>query len=179
MRVRAMLVSLAFIASASAQPRIVGRVSEEDVRGMAAAIRAVSHDRIVFIRATPSADRAGVQTESGPSAGCQYLLQRNGSTWTVAGKSCWTHTVPSSQDAEKRWPRIARPSELSEADFSEIKTALAKYTHDEIRTIKVTGTSPLSVRVHSASPHVVTEGDFTLQKVGIYWQVTQKSQWIH
>jgi len=76
-------------------------------------------------------------------------------------------------------PCVARPSQLSDSDWSEIKSALGKYTHDEIRTIKVSATSPLSVRVHTASPHVVAEGDFTLQKAGSHWQVTKKSQGIH
>jgi hypothetical protein len=180
MRVAAVLLAFAFTASVSAQPRVVGRVSQDDTRAIIAAIRAVTQDRIVFIRATPSADRVGVQTESGPSAGCHYLLQRAGSTWMIAGKSCWTHTIPWPQDAEKRWPRVARPSELSESDFSEIKAVVAKQTHDEIRSIKVTRTTPsLAVQVHTASPHVVTEGDFTVEKSGGRWQLTNKSQWIH
>lgn len=57
-------------------------------------------------------------------------------------------------------PHVQRPAELSDSDWSEIKSALAKYTHDEIRTIRVSSTSPLSVQVHTASPHIVTEGDF-------------------
>ena len=180
MRITAILLSFVLIASASAQPRVVGHVSQEDVRAITATIRAVTHDRIVFIRATPSADRVGVQTESGPSAGCHYLLQRTGSTWRVAGKSCWTHTIPWPQDAEKRWPRVAWPSELSESDFSEIKAAVAKQTHDEIRSIKVVRTTPhFSVRVHTASQHIVTEGDFTLEKIGTEWRITDRHQLIH
>jgi len=76
-------------------------------------------------------------------------------------------------------PQVARPSQLADSDWSEIKSALGKFTHDEVRTIKISATNPLSVRVHTASPHIVTEGDFTLQKVGSHWQVTNKSQWIH
>lgn len=76
-------------------------------------------------------------------------------------------------------PHVQRPAELSDSDWSEIKSALAKYTHDEIRTIRVSSTSPLSVQVDTASPHIVTEGDFTLQKVGSHWQITKKRLWIH
>ena len=179
MRAIPLLLGVVFVASASAQPRVIGHVAPEDVSGITAAIRSVTQDRIVEIRAASIANRVGVQTESGPSAGCRYLVQRTSGVWKILGKSCWTRTIPSPQDAEKRWPRIARPSELSESDFNAIKVAVARETHDKIRTIKVTGTSPLSVRVHAASPHVVTEGDFTLPKVGTHWQVTQKSQWIH
>jgi hypothetical protein len=83
------------------------------------------------------------------------------------------------QTASERWPRVARPSQLSESDFTAMKSALAKHTHDEIRTIKVIQASPLIVRVHTASPHVVTEGDYTLQKVGGDWKVHVDSQIIH
>ena len=53
MRVAAVVLSLVAIVSAAAQPRVVGRVSEEEVRAITATIRAVTHDRIVFIGATP------------------------------------------------------------------------------------------------------------------------------
>jgi hypothetical protein len=173
------LLSLVIIASAAAQLRVVGPVSQEDIHGITAAIRATTHDRIVVIRKSSQPDSAGVQTASGPTAGCQYFVRRIAGTWKIMGKSCWTHVMQWPQDAQKRWPRVARPSELSESDFSQIKAALAKYTRDDIRTIKVVGSSPLAIQVHTASPHIVTEGDFTLQKVGDHWQVTKKSQLIH
>jgi hypothetical protein len=179
MRAAAILLSLTTIASAAPQTRIIGRIAAEDVRGITAAIRAATRDRIVSIRGTPSSDRVGVQTESGPSAGCHYLVERSGGAWHIAGKSCWTHVIQWPQDAEKRWPHVVRPSELSELDFSQIKAALAKHTHDHIRTIKVVGKTPLSVQVHTASPHIVTEGDFTLEKIGDRWKVTKESQLIH
>jgi hypothetical protein len=180
-RMRAAVVLLAFVyaTSASAEPRVIGRISQDDVRGITAAIRAVAPDRIVWIRATPSVDRVGVQTESSPDAGCHYLVERSGGAWHVGAKSCWTHTQPWPDDASKKWPRVARPSELSESDFTEIKRVVAKQTHDDIRSIKVISRSALSVQVHTASPHVVTEGDFTLQKVGAHWQITKKDEWIH
>jgi len=179
MRVTVILVLLVVTASASTQPRVVGDVSQADIRAITATIGAVTHDRIVFIRATPSVDRVGVQTESGPSAGCHYLLRRVGGAWRVAGKSCWTHTIRWPQDAEKRWPHVSRPSELSESDFKTIKLAVARKTHDEIRTIKVTRSTPLSVEVHTASPHIVTEGDYTLEKIGSEWRVTSGGEIIH
>ena len=150
----------------------------QDVSGITAAIRSVTQDRIVEIRAASIANRVGVQTESGQSAGCRYLLQRTGSVWKILGKSCWTHTMPSPQgtDVEIRSPLVARPTEISESDFSEIKAALATYTHDEIRAIKLIGTSPLSVQVHTASPHIVMQDDFTLEKIGAHWQVTKTPQ---
>jgi hypothetical protein len=88
--------------------------------------------------------------------------------------------MPWPQDEDVRIsPPVARPPEISESDLSEIKAALAAYTHDEIRAIKLIAISPLSVLVHTGSPHIVTEGDFTLQKVGGLWQVTTKSQEVH
>ena len=179
MRAAAVLFAFAFAASASTEPRVIGRISQEDVREITAAIRAVAPDRIVWIRATRSADRVGVQTESGPDAGCHYLVERSGGdAWHVGTKSCWTHTQPWPDYAAKKWPHVARPSELSESDFAEIKRVVGKQTHDEIRTIKVSR-SPLSVQVHTASPHVVTEGDFILHKIGAHWQITKKDEWIH
>ena len=83
------------------------------------------------------------------------------------------------QTASERWPRVARPSQLSESDFTAINAALAKHTHDEIRTIKVIQSSPLTVRVHTASPHIVTEGDYTLRKDGGDWKVSVESEIIH
>jgi hypothetical protein len=178
MRATAILVSLVVIASTSAEPRIKGQVSHDDVRGITAAIRATTQDRIVAIRKSPQPDSAGVQTASGPTAGCQYFVRRIAGTWKIMGKSCWTH-VTTLQTASERWPRVARPSEISESDFNAIKTALARHTHDEIRTVKVLQSSPLMVRVHTASAHIITEGDFTLQKVGDDWQVHVESQIIH
>jgi hypothetical protein len=151
----------------------------DNVRGITAAIRAATKDRIVVIRGTPSPDRVGVQTESGPSAGCRYLVERTGGAWYIAGKSCWTHTMQWPQNAEKRWPRVTRPPDISESDFTAMKAALARYTHDEIRTIKVVQSSPLTVRVHTASPHIVTEGNYTLRKIGGDWKVGVESEMIH
>jgi hypothetical protein len=178
MRATVIFLSLVIIASASAQPRVVGPVSQEDVRGISAAIRATTHDRIVVIRKSSQPDSAGVQTASGPTAGCQYFVRRIGGTWKIMGKSCWTH-VMTPQPGSERWPRVARPSQLSESDFTAMKAALARHTHDEIRTIKVIQGSPLTVRVHTASPHIVTEGDYTLRKVGDGWKVSVESEIIH
>jgi hypothetical protein len=175
MRAMAIIVSLVVIASASAETRIEGQVSQEDVHGITAAIRATTQDRIVVIRKSSQPDSAGVQTASGPTAGCQHFVRRIAGTWKIMGKSCWTH-VMTPQIASERWPRVARPSEISEADFTALKAALAKNTHDEMRSIKVVQTSPLTVRVHSASPHIVTEGDYTLQKVGSAWKVRVESE---
>jgi hypothetical protein len=178
MRATAILASLVLVASASAEPRIEGKVSQQDVRGITAAIRATSQDRIVVIRKSSQPDSAGVQTASGPTAGCQYFVRRISGTWTIMGKSCWTH-VMTPQTAPERWPRVARPSQLSESDFTAMKAALARHTHDEIRTIKVVQSSPLTVRVHTASPHIVTEGDYTLRKTGRDWKVSVESEIIH
>ena len=60
-----------------------------------------------------------------------------------------------------------------------MKAALARHTHDEIRTMKVIQSSPLTIRVHTASPHIITEGDYTLRKVGSDWKVTVDSEIIH
>ena len=68
---------------------------------------------------------------------------------------------------------------LDTRDDAAMKAALAKRTHDEIRTIKVIQSSPLTVRVHTASPHIVTEGDYTLRKVGGDWKVSIESEIIH
>jgi hypothetical protein len=178
MRATAILASLVVIASASAEPRIEGQVSQEDVRGITAAIRATTQDRIVVIRKSSQPDSAGVQTASGPTAGCQYFVRRIAGIWKIMGKSCWTH-VMTPQTAPERWPRVARPSQLSESDYTAMKAALAKHTHDEIRTIKVIQSSPLTVRVHTASPHIVTEGDYTLRKGGGDWKVSIESEIIH
>jgi hypothetical protein len=178
MRATAILASLVLAASASAEPRIEGKISQEDVRGITAAIRATTQDRIVVIRKSSQPDSAGVQTASAPTAGCQYFVRRTAGTWKIMGKSCWTH-VMTPQTASERWPRVARPSEISEADFTALKAALAKHTHDEVRSIKVVQTSPLTVRVHTASPHIVTEGDYTLRKVGDDWRVSVESEIIH
>jgi hypothetical protein len=181
MRVTAVLLAFAFVASASAEPRITAHVSQQDVRAIYAAIRAVTHEPIVAIRATYSAthertDRVGVQTGSDrTSAGGQYLLERVGTTWKILGQSRWTHATRYPDAAAKRWPLRLRPSELSEADVHEINALVAKETHDEIRAIKVTRTTPrLLVQVHTASPHIVTEGEFTVEKVGAQWHLTKK-----
>jgi hypothetical protein len=179
MRATIILLSLAIIASASAQPRVVGPVSQKDVRGITAAIRATTHDRIVVIKKSSQPDSAGVQTASGPTAGCQYFVRRVAGTWKIMGKSCWTHVTQWPQDAEKQWAGVARPSEIAEPDFNALKAALARHTHDEIRSIKVIQSSPLTVRVHTASPHIVTEGDYTLQRVGGDWKVRVDSEIIH
>ena len=178
MRATAVLALLFLAASASGEPRIEGKVSQEDARGITAAIRAATKDRIVVIRKSSQPDAAGVQTASGPTAGCQYFVRRIAGTWKIMGKSCWTH-VMTPQTASDRWPSVARPAEISEADFTAMKTALAKHTHDEIRSIKVVQSSPLTVRVHTASPHIVTEGDYTLQKVGTDWKMHVESEIIH
>jgi hypothetical protein len=96
MRATAILVSLVLTACVPAEPRIEGKVSQEDVHGITAAIRAA-----------------------------------------------------------------------------------ATHTHDEIRTIKVIQSSPLTVRVHTASPHNVTEGDYTLRKSGGDWEVSVQREIIH
>jgi len=178
MRATAILVSLVLTASASAQPRIDGKVSQEDVRGITAAIRAATKDRIVVIRSSSQPDSAGVQTASGPTAGCQYFVRRIAGTWKIMGKSCWTH-VMTQQTASERWPRVVRPSEISDSDFSDIKAAVAKVTHDQIRSIEVTSMHPLSVHVHTASPDIVTEGDYTLEKDGAEWKITKQNWLIH
>jgi hypothetical protein len=179
MRATAILLSaVVVIASASAEPRIEGKVSQGDVRGITAAIRASTQDRIVVIRESSQPDSAGVQTASGPTAGCQYFVRRTAGTWKIMGKSCWTHVIKQ-QTASQRWPRVARPSQISESDFSAMKAALARHTHDEIRSVKVVQSSPLTVRVHTASAHIVTEGDYTLQKVGDGWKVHVESEIIH
>jgi hypothetical protein len=178
MRAIAILVSLLLIASASAEPRVEGQVSQKDVRGITAAIRATTHDRVVVIRKSSRPDSVGVQTASGPTAGCQYFVRRVAGTWKVMGKSCWTQ-VMTPQSASERWPRVARPSQLSESDFTRIKAALAEHTRDEIRTIEVVQSSPLTVRVHTASAHIVTEGDYTLRKVDGDWKVSVESEIIH
>ncbi len=178
MRATVLLLSLAIVASASAEPRVVGSVSQEDVRGITAAIRATTHDRIVVIRKSSQPDSAGVQTVSGPTAGCQYFVRRIAGIWTITGKSCWTH-VMTPQTASERWPYVARPSQLSESDFTAMKAALARHTHHEIRTIKFIQSSPLTVRVHTASSHIVTEGDYTLRKIGSDWKVNVESEIIH
>src|SRR5438477_7773889 len=110
MRVTIICLSLVIIGSASAQPRIVGPVSKEDVRGITAAIRATTPDRIVVIRKSSQRDSAGVQTASGPTAGCQYFVRRIAGAWKIMGKNCWTHVMQWPQEAENRWPRVARPS---------------------------------------------------------------------
>ena len=178
MRATATLVSLVAIASASGEPRIEGKISRENVGGITAAIRATTQDRIVVIRMSSQPDSAGVQTASGATAGCQYFVRRIAGTWKIMGKSCWTHVI-TPQTASERWPRVARPSQLSEFDFSAMKAALARHTHDEIRTLRVIQTSPLTVRVHTASAHIVTEGDYTLRKVGDDWMVSVESEIIH
>ena len=94
------------------------------------------------------------------------------------GKSCWTH-VMKPEGASDRWPRLARPPQLSESDFTAIKAALARHTHDEIRTVKVVQSTPLTVRVHTASPHIVTEGDYTLRKIDGDWKVSVEREIIH
>ena len=99
-----------FIASASAEPRIEGQVSQEDVRGITAIRAATNEPSIVVIRSSSQAGSAGVQTASGPTAGCQYFVRRIADTWKIMGKSCWTHVI-TPQDASERWPRVARPSE--------------------------------------------------------------------
>ena len=76
-------------------------------------------------------------------------------------------------------PHVVRPAEISESDFNAMKAALAKHTHDEIRIIKVTQSSPLTIRVHTASPHIVTEGDYTLRKIDGSWKVSVESEIIH
>jgi hypothetical protein len=178
MRAIAILVSLVLVTSASAEPRIEGKVSQEDVRGITAVIRATTHDRIVVIRKSSQPDSAGVQTASGPTAGCQYFVRRIAGTWKVMGKSCWTH-VMTPQTAPERWPPLTRPAQLSEADFTAIRAAIAKHTHDEIRSIKVTQNSPLTVHVHTASSHIVTEGDYIARKIGGDWKVSVESEIIH
>ena len=178
MRAVVILLLLVLVGFASAEPRIEGQVSQEDVRGITAAIRTATRDRIVVIRRSSQPDSAGVQTASGPTAGCQYLVRRIAGTWKIMGKSCWTHVI-TPQTASERWPRVARPSQLSEFDFSAMKAALARHTHDEIRTLRVIQTSPLTVRVHTASAHIVTEGDYTLRKVGDDWMVSVESEIIH
>lgn len=178
MRATVILISLVLTASASAEPRTEGKVSQEDVRGITAAIRAATKDRIVVIRSSSQADSAGVQTASGPTAGCQYFVRRIAGTWKIMGKSCWTH-VMTPQTAPERWPRVARPSQWFASDFTAMKAALARHTHDEIRTVKVIQSSPLIVRVHTASPHIVTEGDYTLRKIGGDWKVSVESEIIH
>jgi hypothetical protein len=178
-RAIAIVVSLVIVASASAEPRIEGPVSQEDVRGITSAIRAITQDRIVVIRKSSQPDSAGVQTASGPTAGCQYFVRRITGTWKIMGKSCWTHVGPAYPDAEKRWPRVARPSGISDADFPDITAAVAKVTHDAIRTMRVTSRSPLTVQVHATSPHIVTERDYTLQKVDGRWKITKQNWLIH
>ena len=178
MRVAAILLSLVVITSASAETRIEGQVSQEDVRGITAAIRAATQDRVVVIRKSSQPDSAGVQTASGPTAGCQYFVRRIADTWKILDKSCWTHVV-TPQTASERWPGVGGPPQLSESDFSAMKAALARHTHDEIRTIKVIRSSPLTVRVHTASAHIVTEGDYTLHKVGDDWMLSVESEVIH
>jgi hypothetical protein len=178
MRATVILTSLVVAASASAEPRIEGQISQEDVRGITAAIHATTQDRIVTIRRSSQPDSAGVQTASGPTAGCQYFVRRVGDTWKIMGKSCWTH-VMTPQAASERWPRVARPAQISDSDFSAIEAAIAKHTHDEIRTIKVIQSSPLTVDVHTASAHIVTEGDYRVRKFGGNWEVSVESEIIH
>ena len=178
MRATAILTSLVIIASASGEPLIEGQVSQEDVRGITAAIHATTQDRIVVIRKSSHADSAGVQTASGPTAGCQYFVRRIAGTWKIMGKSCWTH-VMTPQTASERFPQVVRPSQMSESDFAAVKAALARHSHNEIRTIKVIQSSPLTLRVHTASPHIVTEGDYTFRKVGGDWKVGVESEIIH
>ena len=83
------------------------------------------------------------------------------------------------QTASERWPYVARPSQLSESDFTAMKAALARHTHDEIRTIKLLQSSPLTVRVHTASSEIVTEGDYTLRKIGYDWKIIVEREIIH
>jgi len=174
----AILVSLIAITSASAEPRIEGQLSAGDVGGITAAIRATTKDQIIVIRKASQPDSAGVRTASGPTAGCQYFVRRIAGTWKIMGKSCWTH-VMAPQTLSERWPRVVRPADLSESDFSAIKAAIAKHTNDEIRSVKVVQSSPLTVRVHTASPHIVTEGDYTLSEIGGDWKVSVESEIIH
>ena len=87
-------------------------------------------------------------------------------------------TGPATRGSE-RWPRVARPAEISDADFNSMKTALARHTYDEIRSIEIIQTSPLTVRIHTASPHIVTEGEYTLRKLGNGWKVGVESEIIH
>jgi hypothetical protein len=94
------------------------------------------------------------------------------------GKSCWTHFM-TPQTAPERWPPLTRPAQLSEADFTAIRAAIAKHTHDEIHSIKVTQNSPLTVHVHTASSHIVTEGDYTARKTGGDWKVSVESEIVH
>jgi hypothetical protein len=178
MRAITILVSLVLVISASAEPRIECKIAQEDVRGITAAIRATTHDHIVVIRKSSQPDSAGVQTASGPTAGCQYFVRRIDGTWKIMGKSCWTH-VMTPQTAPERWPPLTRPAQLSEADFTAIRAAIAKHTHDEIRTIQVTQNSPLTVHVHTASSHIVTEGDYTARKTGDDWKISVESEIIH
>jgi hypothetical protein len=94
------------------------------------------------------------------------------------GKSCWTDVIEE-QTALERWPHVARPARISESDINAMKAALAKHTDDEIRTIKVIQSNPLTVRVHTASAHIVTEGDYTLRKIGSDWKVSVEREIIH
>jgi hypothetical protein len=154
-------------------------MSQEDINGITAAIHATTHDRIVVISKSSQPDGAGVRTASGPTAGCQYFVRRVAGTWKIMGENCWTHVMPRYQRSEERWSPVTRPWEISKSDFDAIKAVVARQTRDDIRTIKVTTRAPLTVQVHTASSHIVTEGDFTLQKVGDDWQITKRDQLIH
>ena len=123
-----LLVLLAFAAVCPAQPRHhrqyrAGRRARDSSLQLFALLRTT---HIVSIRGTPSSDRVGVQTESGPSAGCHDpVLERSGGAWHVAGKKgCLDACRPVARKTRKSGGRaLARSSELSEADFSQIKEA--------------------------------------------------------
>jgi hypothetical protein len=186
MRFVAVLGSLVLIAATPAHPHVVGQVSQEDVRAITATIRAVTHDRIVFIRATSSPERVGVQTESGPSAGCHYLLQRTGGAWSVAGKNCWTQTTSWPQDGEKRrspeTPEVH--ASISRADVQQIKQVLQSVSAERITIIESVRSQrwPFPVLTDTVdvwmSSKRITGDTYRMKKMGNKWTIEWRGQWI-
>jgi len=129
------LLAFLFVGSASAQPRVIGHISPEDVAGVTAAIRTETQNRIVEIRVASVANRVGVQTESGPSAGCRYLVQRTDGVWKIVGKSCWTHTVPPPDAPTAAVTNPEVTVHVSQHDLEEIRTLITTATQEPIMGI--------------------------------------------
>jgi len=177
MKLIPLLFTFAAVASASAHPRVIGHVAPEDLAGITAAISSDTQDRIVEVRVASVADRVGVQTESGPSAGCRYLVQRTNGVWKILGKSCWTRTTRLSQeDTEQRRPRVTRPSQVSERDFTEIIAAVRAVTSEPILAIDtVTVSKPVTEAIarKATTVDILGPGRTRMREIVVYDRTDQ------
>ncbi len=192
-RATAVLVRLTVVISAvstmaaAAEPRVYGNISETDVRAIVATIRSTTRDKIVSVRASSAPDAAGVRTQSGATAGCQYFVRRIAGQWIIGGKSCWTHV--------SKWPPAPRSKDappdiygaISKEDVREIIAAIRVVSSKPITFIDSRVYNPRwpheprndIAHVSMGSEDKVTGDSYTIEKKDGRWRITDRGRWIH